>query len=75
MIQNIEKAKKEVERLDAREPSTLATPATPVHANGDGKNTAAPDEGGSVKNEIELSKEADEDLAKDLKDASIEDKA
>jgi hypothetical protein len=39
------------------------------------KNTAAADEGGSVKNEIELSNEADADLAKDLKDASIEEKA
>jgi hypothetical protein len=74
MKQNIEKAKKEVERLEAEESSTPATPVTPVHANGDSKATASVDEGGSVKNEIELSKEADEDLAKDLKAASIEDK-
>jgi hypothetical protein len=75
MQQNIQKAKKEVERLEAEESSTPATPATPVHANGDGKATASVDEGGSVKNEIELSKEADEDVAKDLKEASLEDKA
>ncbi|KAG0649193.1 hypothetical protein D0Z07_4550 [Hyphodiscus hymeniophilus] len=71
---NVEKARKEVERLEAEESSTPATPATPAHANGDSKATASVDEGGSVKNEIELSKEADEDLAKDLKEASIEDK-
>ena len=48
-------------------------PASPVHANGDSKATASVDEGGSVKHEVELSKEADEDVAKDLQEASLED--
>lgn len=47
-------------------------PATP-HANGETKATAGPDEGGSVKNEIDLIKSATEDVIADLKGASIED--
>lgn len=73
--QNIEKAKKEVERLETEELLTPPTPASPVHANGDSTATASADERGSVKNEFELSKEADEDVTKDLKEASLEDKA
>lgn len=73
--QNIAKAKKEVERLDAEdEAGAPSTPAAPAHANGDGKNTAGVDDGGSVKNEIELEKEAVDDAAADLKAASLEDK-
>jgi uncharacterized coiled-coil DUF342 family protein len=75
--QNIAKAKKEVERLEAEESAsgTPATPATPVHANGDGKNTAGVEEGGSVKNEVELLKSAAADVVADLKGTTLEDKA
>ncbi len=74
--QNIEKAQKEVERLEAEEAgSTPATPTTSApHANGETKATASVDEGGSVANEIELVKSAAADVVADLKGASLEDK-
>lgn len=77
MPQNIAKAKKEVERLEAEESASAgpATPAEPAHAhaNGDGKATAVPGEGGNVKNEIDLEAAAEKDVADDLKEASLED--
>lgn len=76
---NIAAAKKEVEKLEAEEAAAAnGTPATPTtdapHANGETKATASVDEGGSVKNEIDLVKSAVADVAADLKGASIEDK-
>jgi len=73
--QNIAKAKKEVERLDAED----SAPATPVetangHGHGETKATASVDEGGSVENEIALVEGAVEDAVADLKAVSIEDK-
>jgi hypothetical protein len=74
--QNIEKAKKEVERLDVEEAAAAnGTHAPAPHANGETKATASVDEGGSVANEIELEKEAEEDVVADLKEASLEEKA
>ncbi|KAI9642114.1 multicopy suppressor of BFA (Brefeldin A) [Ciborinia camelliae] len=75
---NIEKAQKEVERLDAEEQSGTATPAeeTPAtngHGHGETKATAGADEGGSVANEVELIKEGEKDAAVDLTDAAKED--
>ncbi|CAL3969840.1 unnamed protein product [Diplocarpon coronariae] len=72
---NIAKARKEVERLEAEEEASPATPTTSVpHANGETKATASAEEGGSVANEINLIKGAIADVAADLKNASIEDK-
>jgi len=60
--------------IDAEE-AAAANGAPPApHANGETKATASVDEGGSVANEIELEKEAEADVADDLKAASIEDK-
>jgi len=44
------------------------------HGHGETKATASVDEGGSVRNEIELVKEAAADVIADLKGASLEDK-
>ncbi|CZR66999.1 related to brefeldin A resistance protein BFR1 (maintenance of normal ploidy) [Phialocephala subalpina] len=76
---NIAAAKKEVEKLEAEEAAAAnGSPATPTteasHANGETKATASVDEGGSVKNEIDLIKSAVSDVTADLKGASIEDK-
>ncbi|PBP26145.1 nuclear segregation protein [Diplocarpon rosae] len=72
---NIAKARKEVERLEAEEEASPATPTTPApHANGETKATASAEEGGSVANELNLIKGAVADVAADLKNASIEDK-
>ncbi|RAL66981.1 hypothetical protein DID88_007761 [Monilinia fructigena] len=75
---NIEKAKKELERLEAEEQSGIATPAseTPAtngHGHGETKATAGADEGGSVVNEVELIKEGEKDAAADLAEAAKED--
>lgn len=65
-----------MERLDAEEAAAAnGTHAPAPHANGETKATASVDEGGSVANEIELEKEAEEDVVADLKEASIEDEA
>ncbi|CAD6445800.1 565c32ec-a553-4375-9b89-b8b4fcc50cd5 [Sclerotinia trifoliorum] len=74
---NIEKAQKEVERLDAEESGT-ATPASEIpatngHGHGETKATAGADEGGSVANEVELIKEGEKDAAADLSGAAKED--
>ncbi len=76
MNQNIAKAKKELERLEAEEAASSGpgTPITPAHANGETKATASVEEGGSVANEVELIKAAASDVIADLKGASIEDK-
>jgi hypothetical protein len=71
--QNIAKAKKEVERLEAEElngtsaPNTPTT-AAPAHANGETKATAAVEEGGSVANEDEVKKSAEADAAAEPKE-------
>ncbi|TAQ91461.1 hypothetical protein B7494_g141 [Chlorociboria aeruginascens] len=70
---NIDKARKEVERLEAEEISAPAPPAAPT-SNGEHKATASVEEGGSIANEVELIKKATEDVVADLKGASIEDK-
>lgn len=77
IVQNIAKAQKELERLEAEEASSAPeTPTTAApHANGETKATASVEEGGSVANEIELVKGAVADVIADLKGASIEDKA
>jgi hypothetical protein len=81
MNQNIAKAKKEVERLEAEELNGISTPSTPTtttlpaHANGETKATAAVVEGGSVANEEKPEEEAKGDLTADLKATSLEDKA
>lgn len=60
-FQNIAKARKEVERLEAEE---AASPATPT--------TSVPDtNGGTVAKEIELIKGAVSDVVTDLKRATI----
>ena len=74
--QNIAKAKKEVERLDAEDAasSSPAAPSTPTtNGHGETKATASVSEGGLVANEIELIKKATEDVVADLKGASLED--
>jgi hypothetical protein len=73
-LQNIDKAKKEVERLETEESST---PASTPHTNGHGENkaTASVEEGGSITNEIKLEEAAVADVAADLKGASLEDNA
>jgi hypothetical protein len=64
--QNILKAKKELERLEAEESS--AAPAAPaVNGHGETKATAPVAEGESASNEVE-------DVAADVKAASLEDK-
>ncbi|KAB8299340.1 hypothetical protein EYC80_001412 [Monilinia laxa] len=75
---NIEKAKKELERLEAEEQSGSATPvsetpATNGHGHGETKATAGADEGGSVANEVELIKGGEKDAAADLTEAAKED--
>jgi hypothetical protein len=74
-IQNIAKAKKEVERLDAEDSAANSVPDTPTtaHANGETKATGSI-EGGSVANEVEPLKSAAADVVTDLKGASLEDK-
>jgi hypothetical protein len=74
--QNVEKAEKEVKRLEAEEDG-LATPTekvAPTNGHGETKATAGIEEGGSVANEVELVKGAVADVVADLKGASIEDK-
>lgn len=77
-LQNIAKAKLEVERLEAEESSSVPDTPTTSQANGHGhgetKATASVDEGGSVTNEVELLKAAASDVVADLKGASLEDK-
>ncbi|CAG8976006.1 hypothetical protein HYALB_00007533 [Hymenoscyphus albidus] len=74
---NIEKAKKELEKLEAEEAETPAATSAPAKAksHGETKATAGVDDGGSVANEVELIKEAVADVVADLKGASIEDNA
>jgi len=74
---NIEKAKKEVERLDTEDSSAAPTESAHVngHGHGETKGTASVDEGGSIKNEIDLVKGAVADVTADLKGASLEDNA
>ncbi|KAH8592889.1 hypothetical protein B0O99DRAFT_662875 [Bisporella sp. PMI_857] len=75
-IQNIAKAKKEVERLDAEDSAASSTPhPTPVNGHGETKATASVDEGGSVANEIALEDAALADATADLKEAKLEDDA
>lgn len=74
-FQNIEKAQKEVERLEAEESTSPATFSPATNGHGDNKATASVDEGGSVANEIKLADAAVADAAADLKEASLEDKA
>jgi hypothetical protein len=76
--QNIAKAKKEVERLDAEDLApAVATPAAPTngHGHGETKATASVADGGSITNEVELVKNAVADVVADLQGASLEDKA
>lgn len=76
-LQNIAKAKKELERLEAEDeaPSTLAKTAdTNGATHGETKGTAGVDDGGSIANEIKLAEGAVADVVADLKGASIEDK-
>lgn len=78
ILQNIAKAKKELERLEAEDDaaaSPTATPASHVNGHGETKATASVAEGGSVANEVELVKGAVADVVADLKGASLEDKA
>ncbi|EHL02915.1 hypothetical protein GLAREA_04089 [Glarea lozoyensis ATCC 20868] len=74
---NVEKAEKEVKRLEAEEDGTSTPSEKPTTTNGHGetKATAGIEEGGSITNEIELVKGAVADVVADLKGASIEDKA
>ena len=74
-LQNIAKAKKDIEKLEAEETGAAESSAPATNGHGETKATAGVEEGGSVANEIELMKEAAADVAADLKEASIEDKA
>ncbi|TGO86987.1 hypothetical protein BPOR_0261g00050 [Botrytis porri] len=74
---NIEKAQKEVEKLEAEESGAATpaseTPATNGHGHGETKATAGADEGGSEANEVELIKEGEKDAAADATAAAKED--
>jgi hypothetical protein len=74
--QNVEKAEKEVKRLEAEEDGNVTPSGKPATTNGHGdtKATAGIEEGGSIANEIELVKGAVADVVADLTGASIEDK-
>lgn len=72
---NLTKAKKELERLEAEELTSSTINVTGhvlPHANGDGKGTATPDEGGSARNELALEMEAQADVSVELKAASLD---
>ncbi|KAF4625482.1 hypothetical protein G7Y89_g12685 [Cudoniella acicularis] len=71
---NIAKARKELERLESEEDG--ASPTTPATNgnHGETKATAGVEEGGSVANEVEFVKNAEANVAADLKNASLEDK-
>jgi len=74
--QNIAKAKKEVERLNAEDANDApATSETKTNGHGETKATASVDEGGSVANEIALEDAAAADAAAELKEVSLEEKA
>lgn len=72
--ENIKKAREAVQKLEEEESSTAGTTSAPVNGHGETKATASVDEGGSVKNEINLEKAAELDVEADLKEASLEDK-
>ncbi|CCU77036.1 nuclear segregation protein Bfr1 [Blumeria hordei DH14] len=74
---NFTKAKRELERLEAEEAAASTISVTGhvlPHANGDGKATATPDEGGSARNELALEMEAQADVSIELKAVSLEDR-
>jgi hypothetical protein len=76
--QNIAKAKKDVERLDAEDAASSSPAAKPTaHVNGHGetKTTASIAEGGSVANEVDHVKGAVADVVADLKGTSLVDTA
>ena len=74
MVQNIEKAKKEIERLENEAKETTATRKT--HDKAKKPAVANQSVDGPVDAEAELAQEKDaaEDATKELKEASLEDK-
>jgi hypothetical protein len=78
-LQNIEKAKKEIERLEAEEhqPSTSTASNRRTHDSSRKPTAANQAVNGTASAESELAQEKDAaaDVAEDMKKASIEDKA
>ena len=79
-LQNIEKAKKEIERLEAEETQSSTSHSTShrrTHDNSKKPATANQSVNGTASAEAELAQEKDAaaDVAEDIKKASIEDKA